>query len=240
MTHDPARPRTIRHTWAVAVEESRSQRRLGSGIYGAITLRYYDLGVLRLSCRFLWRCPSRVVLDLYRRNVTANHLEAGVGTGYFPDRVAFPAANPRLALLDLSESSLAFAARRLARYEPAVYRADVLAPLERPIEPFDSIGLNFLLHCLPGPISRKAAAFDTLGGLLKPGGAIFGSTLLMKGQGIPRLARIWMRFYNAAGIFDNAADTIDDLRAELEARFDDVHVERRGALALFRARGRQA
>jgi len=223
----------------VTTDRPRSQRRLGSGIYGALTLRYYDLAVLRLSCRLLWRCPSRIVLDLYRRNVSANHLEAGVGTGYFPDHVGFPSPSPRLALLDLSEPSLAFAARRLARYRPEVYRADVLAPLERDMDPFDSIGLNFLLHCLPGPISRKAAALDTLGGVLRPGGAIFGSTLLMRGKGIPIQGRTWMRFYNATGVFDNADDTLDDLRAALEDRFDDVQVEMRGALALFSARGRQ-
>jgi SAM-dependent methyltransferase len=223
----------------VTVDDPRAQRRLGTGIYRALTLRYYDVGVLRLSCRILWRCPSRKVLELYQANVSANHLEAGVGTGYFPDHVAFPTATPRLALLDLSESSLAYAARRLERYKPAVHRADILAPLEQSIDRFDSIGFNFVLHCLPGPIARKAAALDTLGGLLEPGGTIFGSTLLMKGKGVPRLGRAWMRLYNATGVFDNADDTLADLRAALEARFDDVHVEMLGALAFFRARGRR-
>jgi SAM-dependent methyltransferase len=238
MNQDSAHGRTIRHTGGMTIDEARSQRKLGSGAYRALTLRYYDLGVLRLSCRLLWRCPSRVVLDLYQRNVTANHLEAGVGTGYFLDNVAFPSPDPRLMLVDLAEPSLRYAARRLARYRPETRQVDVLAPFPEPPAPFDSIGLNFLLHCLPGPVSRKAAAFDTLSGVLKPGGVIFGSTLLTRGKTVPFQARAWMRFYNSMGVFDNGDDTLDDLRAALEARFDDASVEMRGALAIFCARGR--
>jgi SAM-dependent methyltransferase len=238
MNQDPARVRTIRQTCGMAIDEAKDQRKLGHGAYSALTLRYYDVAVLRLSCRLLWRCPSRVVLDFYQGNVTANHLEAGVGTGYFLDRVTFPSPEPRLMLLDLAEPSLRYAARRLARYKPETRRADVLAPLEDRPAPFDSIGLNFLLHCLPGPISRKAAALDTLGSVLEPGGTIFGSTLLARGKTVPLQGRAWMRFYNSMGVFDNGDDTLDDLRAALEARFDDVSVEMTGALAIFSARGR--
>jgi SAM-dependent methyltransferase len=238
MNQDPARGRTIRQTCRMTLHETKSQRKLGSGAYRALTLRYYDLGVLRLSCQLLWRCPSRVVLDFYQRNVTANHLEAGVGTGYFLDNVTFPSPGPRLMLVDLAEPSLRYAARRLARYRPETRQVDVLAPFREQPAPFDSIGLNFLLHCLPGPISHKAAAFDTLGSVLKPGGVMFGSTLLTKGKTVPLQGRLWMRFYNSMGVFDNSHDTLDDLRAALEERFDDASVEMRGALAIFSARGR--
>jgi SAM-dependent methyltransferase len=238
MNQDPAHGRTIHHTCGMTIDEAKNQRKLGSGAYRAITLRYYDLGVLRLSCRLLWRCPSRVVLDLYQRNVTPNHLEAGVGTGYFLDNVTFPSPDPRLMLVDLAEPSLQYAARRLARYRPETRQLDVLTPFQERPAPFDSIGLNFLLHCLPGPVTRKAVAFDTLGSVLKPGGVIFGSTLLTRGKSVPLQGRLWMRFYNSMGVFDNRDDTLDDLRAALEERFDDASVEMRGALAIFSARGR--
>ena len=102
-------------------------------------------------------------------------------------------------------------------------------------EPFDSIGLNYLLHCLPGPMTAKAVAFDNLSPLLRPGGTIFGGTVLRHGIRLPLQARGLMSMYNAMGIFGNSRDSLDGLRSELESRFDDVAIETHGCVALFRA-----
>lgn len=58
----------------------------------------------------------------------SNHLEVGVGTGYFLDRSSFPVPEPRLALLDLNPHWLKHTEARLARYTPEVYRANALVP----------------------------------------------------------------------------------------------------------------
>lgn len=212
------------------------QRALGAGVYGRLGLHFYDAGVLGLSSRFIWCCPSGRVLALYQDNASANHLDVGVGTGYFLDRIAFPTPTPRVGLLDLNGNSLTHTARRLIRYSPEIYRADVLQPLGIEVEPFDSIGLNYLLHCLPGPMESKAAAFDNLRPLLKPGGTIFGGTVLRHGIGLPPQARLWMGLYNAMGVFGNGEDSLEGLRAALEARFKDVAIETYGCVGLFRAR----
>jgi SAM-dependent methyltransferase len=217
-------------------ERATEQRALGAGAYSRMGLRFYDAGVLGLSSRLIWRCPSDRVLALYQANVSANHLDVGVGTGYFLDRVAFPAPLPRLGLLDLNGNSLTHTARRLIRYSPEMYRADVLQPIEVGAEPFDSIGLNYLLHCLPGPMEAKAVAFDNLRPMLKPGGTIFGGTVLRHGIRLPPQARLWMGLYNTMGFFGNDRDSLAGLRAALESRFDDVTVETHGCVALFRAR----
>jgi SAM-dependent methyltransferase len=216
--------------------DPKQQRRLGIGAYSRASLRFYDLGVLAASNRLVWQCPSSRILDLYQAHVTGNHLDVGVGTGYFLDRVRFPVREPRVGLLDLNGNSLTHTAQRLIRYSPEMYRADVLRPIATTIEPFDSIGLNYLLHCLPGPMAFKATAFDNLKSLLRPGGTIFGGTLLRHIPGLPILARAWLRMYNAMGIFDNEADSLDALHFELSARFADVQIETHGAAALFRAR----
>lgn len=65
---------------------------------------------------------------LYRRHLPSNHLEVGVGTGYFLEHSHFPGPQPRLALLDLSPHCLERTAARLSRYAPEIYRANALAP----------------------------------------------------------------------------------------------------------------
>jgi SAM-dependent methyltransferase len=236
---DPACARlrgSVRLPAVSTTDETRRQRRLGTGVYSRASLLFYDVGVLAASNRIVWRCPSSRIMALYQANVAASHLDVGVGTGYFLDRVEFPVGRPRVGLLDLNGNSLTHTARRLIRYSPEIYRADVLAPIAIEIEPFESIGLNYLLHCLPGPMAAKAAAFDNLRPLLKPGGTIFGGTVLRRIPKLPRAARAFMAVYNAMGIFDNLSDSLDGLHDALSARFEDVQIETYGAVALFRAR----
>src|SRR3546814_8049359 len=111
--------------------------------------------VLGFTNRLLWGCPTAELVALYDANVSANHLDAGVATGYFLDRCRFPSPSPRLCLLDLNALCLATAAARVARYRPQTLQASVLAPVEAPAEPFDSLGITYLLHCLPDRKSTR-------------------------------------------------------------------------------------
>lgn len=208
----------------------------GQAVYTATSLRIYDAMVLGFSNRFLWGCPTAELVALYDDNVSANHLDAGVATGYFLDRCRFPSPSPRLCLLDLNDLCLATAAARVARYRPETLRANVLAPIAAPAEPFDSLGITYLLHCLPGPMPRKAAAFANLKPLLRAGARIFGAAIL--GRGVPHnmLGRRVMDFYNARGIFGNAEDDLVGLEAGLAGHFRDVAVWQRGTVTLFTAR----
>lgn len=230
--------RTLRLGRVSENDQVTKQRTLGAGVYGRIGLHFYDAGVLGISSMLIWRCSSTRTLAHYQANVSANHLDVGVGTGYFLDRVTYPSTTPRLGLLDLNGNSLTHTARRLIRYSPEIYQADILQPIAVRAEPFDSIGLNYLLHCLPGPMASKAVVFDNLGPLLKPGGTIFGGTALRHGVRLPLQARAFMGVYNAMGIFGNSNDSLAGLRSELESRFDDVSIEVHGCVALFRARAR--
>ncbi len=215
---------------------SLEQVHAGQAVYTRHTLKAYDFVVLGLSNRFIWKCPTSRLLAHYDRHVSANHLDVGVGTGYFLDRCRFPTADPRIALLDLNRDTLDFASRRIARYAPETYCASVLDPIELDAPKFDSVGLNYLLHCVPGSIEAKAAAFDHLLPLLNPGAVIFGSTLLH--DGVPRSgsARRLMALYNRKGIFHNEADHLEGLGRALAARFRDFTLETLGCAALFSVR----
>lgn len=210
----------------------------GQAVYTKRTLSAYDIIVLGISNSYIWKCPSTRLKNHYNRNVSSNHLDIGVGSGYFLDRCHFPAANPRVALMDMNNESLSFAAHRIARYRPETYRQNILEKITTSIDPFDSVGVNYLLHCLPGAISDKIIIFDHLAPLLKRGARVFGSTIL---QGdVPRgwMARRLMAFYNKKGIFSNTQDELNGLTASLENRFDNVVVEVVGCVALFSGNAR--
>ena len=207
----------------------------GQAIYNRVTLAAYDVGVLGLSCRLIWRCPKGDMLAGYNRNIGASHLELGVGTAYFLDRCRFPAVRPQLTLVDLCPTVLTVAARRIARYQPQAVRANVLEHLPVPDNVFDSVGMNLPLHCVPGDWPAKAAVFANAAAALRPGGRMFGSTILAEGGNATKPARLLMRLYNSRGIFHNDSDDLAGLKRELANHFADHSVTVRGCVALFEA-----
>lgn len=207
----------------------------GQAIYTPLVLRTYDWVVLGLSNQLLWRCPTAELRRLYDRNVSARHLDVGVGTGYFLDKANWPVANPSITLLDLNPNCLRVASQRISRFAPRTVLADILTPLPS-LGPFSSVSLCYLLHCIPGAINEKAVVFDHLRPLLAPGARVFGATIV---QGkVPRSvsAQALMNLYNRKGIFSNAEDTVEDLNAAVRQRFSDVKIVTKGAAALFEAR----
>ena len=144
------------------MKPSEGRVRAGQAVYTPKILSVYDIVVLGISNSLVWKCPSERIEAHYNANLTDNHLDIGVGTGYFPDRCQFPSDHPRIALMDLNPNTLAFASKRLARCQPETYRQNILNPIEHNIVPFDSIGMNDLFHCVPGSMTEKAVAFDHL------------------------------------------------------------------------------
>jgi SAM-dependent methyltransferase len=201
------------------------------------TLKYYDW-LLEFTCNRIWRCSIDRTLDLYQRHVSSNHLEVGVGTGYFLDRTRFPSPEPRLALLDLNPHCLRHTEARLARYAPEVYRANALAPIELGVRGFDSIAINYVLHCMPGALPEKGIAFANLKPLLNPGGVLFGSTVLREGVPCDLRARVFMRLYNTRKVFCNLQDSLAGLTMALEQSLQHVQVDVIGCVAQFCGKAR--
>jgi 2-polyprenyl-3-methyl-5-hydroxy-6-metoxy-1,4-benzoquinol methylase len=214
-----------------------SQRgaKAGQAVYSKAVLSIYDLWVLGLSNRFIWKCPTPRLLASFNRNVTGNHLDVGVGSGYFLDHCVFPTDTPRLALMDLNLNSLETASKRALRYAPESFQRNVLEPIVFDEESFDSISINYLLHCLPGTMETKSVIFDHLAELMKPGAVIFGATLLQGDVKRSALARQLMKVYNSKGIFSNEQDTVEALQHNLARRFEIHSIEVVGCAGLFRA-----
>lgn len=208
----------------------------GQSVYNPFSLFIYDFLVLGISNHFIWQCPTKQILELYNQNITPNHLDVGVGTGYFLDKCNFSSPQVRLGLMDLNINSLKAAAKRVARYTPEVYEHDVYQPIDIEIESFDSIGMNYLLHCLPGNMMTKAEVFKNLNQVLNAGGKIFGSTLLQGGVERSTLAKKLMGYYNAKKIFTNVDDDLDTLEKILGDHYPEHSVSISGCVALFWAR----
>jgi len=211
----------------------------GQSIYTRWTLNWaYDLFVLSYSNRFAWRCSSHHLLDNYNRNITANHLDIGVGTGYYLAHCRYPSRYPRLALMDINENSLKRAGARTRHLAPEIYRRNVLKPIPFERASFDSIGMTYLLHCLPGTMAEKSIVFDHVKPLMNPGAVLFGASIMQGDVPITRRARQLLDLYNAKGIFSNSEDSVAALKDALQQRFAESEVEVRGCVALFRARNR--
>ena len=100
---------------------------------------------------------------------------------------------------------------------------------------FASVGLTYVLHCLPGRMSEKLAAIDHLRPLMANGAVLFGATILGRGVAPNRAARALLDLYNAKGVFNNREDDLASLSDGLRQRFETVEIESEGCVALFRA-----
>jgi SAM-dependent methyltransferase len=198
-------------------------------------LRLYDPLVLGPISRYVWRAPTELGIRMYRQHIRPNHLDVGPGTGYFIDHAGLP-ADSRVTVLDPNPTVLRHVTRRLRQLDVTAVQADVLKPL--PVEgPFASAGMNAVLHCLPGPLARKAVAIANIARVLAPDATFFGATVLGRSAKHTRAGRWMLAAFNRRGTFDNLDDTEEGIDEILRRSFEDVTVERLGGLALFRATG---
>ncbi len=206
----------------------------GQSDYNEVLLRLYDPLVLGPISRYVWRCPAELGIRMYREHIRPNHLDVGPGTGYFIAHAGLPAGS-KVTVLDPNPTVLRHVTRRLRDLDVTAVEADVLKPL--PVAgPFDSAALNAVLHCLPGPLERKAVAIANIATVLAPDGVLFGATVLGRSARHTRLGRGFLTAFNRRGVFDNLDDTEDGIAEILRRSFRQVTIETVGGLAIFVAR----
>ena len=147
----------------------------------------------------------------------------GPGTGYFLEHPGL-APGSRVTILDPNPNVLRHVSRRLRSFDLTAVEADVLKPL--PVAgPFESAALNLVIHCLPGPLERKARAVANVAAVLAPTGVLFGASVLGRSGRHNRVARAFLTAFNRQGGFDNLDDTEDGLREILPASFEHVELQ---------------
>jgi len=208
----------------------------GAAVYSPLVLKIYDAWVLGVSNHYAWQCPTRsVLLPFFQQHLSANHLDIGVGTGYYLANSRLHQGQ-KLALLDVNRNSLASASARVAPpVQPQLIQEDILQPRGALGQrQFDSISLFYLLHCLPDSMAQKAdVVFDLARQHLTADGTLYGATIMGDSAKHNWLGRRLMAVYNRKGIFGNQGDTMADLESTLNRHFGKVSLHQQGKVALF-------
>ena len=203
----------------------------GQADYSRALLRLYDPLVLGPIARFVWRYPVDEHVRLYRKHTRSNHLDVGPGTGFFLEHAGLP-DGARVTILDPNPNVLRHVERRLRNLDVTAVQADVLKPLPTP-GPFDSAALSLVLHCLPGPLERKALAIANIARVMAPDGVLFGATVLGPSGRHTRLGRAFLWAFNKRGAFGNLDDTEEGIREILERSFRTVELRTVAGTAVF-------
>lgn len=213
---------------------SEEDIRAGQAVYSTFLLKIYDLWVLDISNNWIWRCPKRFQQEQFDCFATANHLDIGVGTGYYLKHHHWPKGTC-LSLMDLNPSCLDAAKKAVKPLDAKTHQADIFKKQPDAFcEQFDSISMNYLLHCLPGGMADKSVAIDNAVAMLKPGGVLFGATILADEHLQSGMSRRLAAFYNRKRIFSNQQDEHKSLQAALEKNLEQVEIIVKGCVALFR------
>jgi SAM-dependent methyltransferase len=182
----------------------------GQSDYNRILLRLYDPLVLGPIARYVWRFPIEKYGGFYPEHIRPNHLDVGPGTRYFLEHAGLPDGS-KVTILDPNPNVLRHVERRLRHLDVTAVEADVLKPLPMP-GPFDSAAMSMVLHCLPGPMERKAQAIENVARVLAPRGVLFGASVLGPSAPHTRLGRAFLWAFNRRGSFGNLDDTEEGLR----------------------------
>ncbi len=214
---------------------NEAEIKAGQAVYTPFMLKIYNILVLDVSNNFIWRSSKWNQLAQYNRYVRPNHLDIGVGTGFYLKNTTWP-ENTQLSLMDLNPSCLDSAKQVVEHLNvsPKCFQADIFKPQPELAEKFDSVSINYLLHCLPGDMKTKSVVIENAAAMLKPQGILFGSTILSDPGLQTFLSKKLMAFYNGKKIFSNQQDDHASVREVLEQHLTDVEIQIQGCVALFK------
>ncbi|EKY6781215.1 class I SAM-dependent methyltransferase [Escherichia coli] len=211
----------------------------GAKIYTPLTLKLYDWWVLGVSNRLAWGCPTKEhLLPHFLEHVGNNHLDIGVGTGFYLTHVP---ESSLISLMDLNEASLNAASTRAGESKiKHKISHDVFEPYPAALHgQFDSISMFYLLHCLPGNISTKSCVIHNAAQALTDDGTLYGATILGDGVVHNSFGQKLMRIYNQKGIFSNTKDSEEGLTHILSEHFENVKTKVQGTVVMFSASGKK-
>ena len=162
----------------------------------------YDIIVNDVNCRYVWKCEKNHIFNLYKQNISKNHLEIGPGTGYFLKNYSFS----NLTLMDVNEDTLSFSKNQLKAQSKKIqnFHHDIFKQ-KKYVKDIDSVGVNYVLHCVDGKLEDK---LDRLAKNLITDRdvIIFGASIIQKEQEKNKITEAELYFLNQMNIFHNQYD----------------------------------
>lgn len=208
----------------------------GARFYSRLLLAIYDVLIMGLFTPYVWRCKPRHYLELYKKYMSRNHADVGVGTGYVLDKCHYQPGQVRIGLFDLQENCLDYTAKRLERFKPEVYQRNALEPIHIKAKGFDSIALGGILHCIPGDLNDKGKVFASLQPIMRRSSRVFGYTILNKGVKKTRLSRSVFYLCQKLKVINGINDCASDLNSQLKKHFQQHDLKVIGCVAIFSAK----
>lgn len=212
------------------IEHLEEKTKASQVYFNPLMLVVYDFFLYRFISPFLWGCSTDFLVKRYDAYLGRKHLDVGVGTGFLLAQCKSKIHD--LSLMDLSENCLRKSANRLKDFQPNIVRHNILKAVPDTKGKFDSIALNYVMHCVAGDFSLKSVAFKNLKSCLKSEGLLYGVTVL-ENDNSNILAVCFNRLLNLMGVFNNRQDSLVDLDAGLRRYFKYVSVEARASVILF-------
>lgn len=140
--------------------------------------------------------------------------------------------------MDLNPNCLEVTKTLLQDRAPTVYLHDIFKPNKSLLNQFNSISMNYLLHCLPGNMETKSDAIANAASMLIEGGVLFGATILADSNLHTKTSQRLCTFYNKKGIFSNQDDTLERLELSLAKYLTDIEISVVGCVGLFKGSGK--
>ena len=196
-------------------------------------IQIYDKLVNEINCEKVWGCSKKYIINNYNKNIDINHLEIGPGTGYFLKKQNLDVDLNKLTLVDINSKILNYSKNNLQLdYSNIDVLSHNLFSCKIPSNvTFNSVGINYVLHCVPGNLQTKLDKLICNLGNNKYN--LFGASVICDPININLIAEYELEFLNMFGIFNNNYDTYEELNEYLINRKLNFSLKREGYVAIF-------
>lgn len=201
------------------------------GIYDGILTQKSLLGKLYMN--LLWSGVddneiANTMLKFIPDDFSGSILDVPVGTAVFTQTKWGSLSNANITCLDYSQDMLLQARAKLADYSHITYVQGDVGNLQFGDEHFDIVISMNGFHAFP----NQYKAYDEIFRVLKKGG-MFTACFYIKGQ--KKHTDIWVdKFLAKKGWFSKPFQTIDDVKTQLESKYENVQIEVNGAMVYFK------
>lgn len=196
------------------------------------SLQVYDVFVNEINCKYIWSCDKSKIFNLYKKNVRPNHVEIGPGTGYYLKPSMYKIK--KLALVDINQDILDYSRKNLKENNCNIETFCInlfSKPNKFTVNKNSSIGINCVLHCIPGKLETKIQ--HILDNIEKDKNIVLFGATVVNDKSDSVLVNLELKFLNHFKIFQNGADFSHELVDYLQKKKLTYHVEKVGQILFF-------